>query len=198
MRLCYALGRTLTGMRNLAQLLRCVRLRAVVLISLAAIGACSNPGDQVIDVVFDPCAVTVLVTPADTSDGEREALEHAIAAWNAVLPTRLQLEPGDDGAQLLPIRFEKSAPLVHGAYLDELGEIVINRRLGGTARDITVAHELGHAFGLWHADVDEGESVMTRGNLSHPPTEADALALRQLWGRCPERLVAPGAAHAEQ
>ena len=47
-----------------------------------------------------------------------------------------------------------------------------------------IAHELGHAFGLFHVPASERISLMNPGNLTTPPTTADQAALAALWGSC--------------
>lgn len=63
--------------------------------------------------------------------------------------------------------------------------IFINDDLDGQPLAVTVAHELGHAFGLVHVDPSVRASVMNPGNLSTPPTAADAAQVTGLWGACP-------------
>src|SRR5262245_63968383 len=91
------------------------------------------------------------------------------------------------GAPTVEIRFERAAPPFHGIYEDELGVVYVNSTLDDPEqRAIAIAHELGHAFGLWHVSADERSSVMNPGNLSVSPTSADGMALVEIWGACDE------------
>lgn len=170
----------------LPTLIRYARLRAVVLTIALTAAACSGPGDTYMDIVFDPCEPVVLTPSADASPEERDALAAAIQWWNSVVPTRLVVAPAEGVA--LPVRFERSAPLFHGVYLDEEGAILINRRLSGDPLEITVAHELGHAFGLWHVEDEVRVSVMNPGNLTVAPNAGDASDVALLWGRCADGM----------
>lgn len=156
--------------------------RAVPLLALAVLASCAPAdGDSVLDITYDPCEPTVLAPAGGGTPRQLAALEGAIDLWNGVLDTRLSLEP-DSGAAALPIRFEDAAAFFHGVYEDEIGEVVINDRLEGRALEVTVAHELGHAFGLWHESA--GSSVMQPGNLETPPSAGDADAVAAHWPSC--------------
>jgi hypothetical protein len=151
-------------------------------------GACDSAADHEIENVFDPCTLVVLLPAGDTTADERRAIEQAIALWDVVGTTQVVVG-GDTGGARLAVRFEDAAPLFHGIYLDEDGAIVINRRLSGGQRQVTLAHELGHAFGLHH--IDTRSSVMNPGNLERVPDRRDALALAHLWGQCGDAADAP-------
>ena len=49
---------------------------------------------------------------------------------------------------------------------------------------ITIAHEIGHSFGLVHIPTDVRPSLMNPANLTVLPTAADVATLAGLWGRC--------------
>lgn len=149
-------------------------------------GGChfDDPGDTHFDVTFDPCAPVVLVPAADASEAEIEGIRAAIDMWHAVVPVKLQLEDLAD-ARRLPIVFEDAPLLYYGLYEDETGRILINRRLtDDLARAVTIAHELGHAFGLYHVSPEERPSVMNNGNLEIPPTLIDAQQILSLYEDC--------------
>jgi hypothetical protein len=148
------------------------------------LGCGSQAEDAVIDIVFDPCDRTLVVPADDVTALERDSIAEAIAMWNEVMATQLTLEPaGSEPA--LGVRFEDAAPMFHGVYEDEIGVVVVNRRLTGADRSITLAHELGHAFGLQHVSSGERTSVMNAGNLDVAPTDGDAISVFALWGECP-------------
>jgi hypothetical protein len=142
---------------------------------------CAVEHDRVLDVTFDPCGALVIApAPALTAD-QRGAIDDALALWAAVLPVDAQVDraapPG------LVVRAETASPAFFGVYLDETGEIVINQTLPDRhAIAMTLAHELGHAFGLWH--VTDRTSVMAPDNREVPPLPADADAVRALWPSC--------------
>ena len=69
-------------------------------------------------------------------------------------------------------------------YDDEGAVVYINHDLDGRETAITVAHELGHAFGLYHVRKEERTSVMNHGNLVHEPNDSDVDALEDVWGAC--------------
>ena len=155
-------------------------MRIVVGILLIA-PACAGSDDAILDRVFDPCApFSIAIDPGLDAD-RRAAVDAAVAQWGQVIAvaadTAVAVEP------VLQLRFESAAPAFHGAYLDEAAEIVINTDLADAhARAVTIAHELGHAFGLWH--VEDRASVMSPGNLEVEPTPDDAAAVASLWPSC--------------
>jgi hypothetical protein len=169
-------------------------LRIAWLLPLVAV-ACGTP-DTGPPVVFDPCKVTTLVAAPDSSADERAGISEAIALWSSVGGPPLALAPAGDehisfanGAlvhaegQFLPVFFQAAAPVFNGLYDPGRGDIFINRGLtDARARAITVAHELGHAFGLAHENARR--SLMSPGNLVVPPGETEVRLIDERRGSC--------------
>lgn len=159
--------------------------RSLALGALVAVGLSTgcDPGPQHFAMVFDPCAPLVLEPAPDTTPEQRASIEDAIAMWNDVALVQLTLEPDPD-ARALPIRFTDSE-LYMGRFDDTAGEIALARRVTErNARAVVLAHELGHAFNLYHVDDEERVSVMNEGNVDVPPNAGDAAALEGVWGDC--------------
>lgn len=156
-------------------------MRHVVVLGFLA--GCAAPADDVLDRTFDVCApIAIDVIGADPA--QRASVDDAIALWRARGATGLGA--GGAGAPRIEIRFEPAAPAHYGYYADETGVVYVNARLEDPdARAVTIAHELGHAFGMWHVERDDRPSVMNPGNLAIAPNQADAEALLDLWGACP-------------
>ena len=82
--------------------------------------------------------------------------------------------------------FRDGAPAIYGYYEDTTATIYINVEVSDPAeRAVTIAHELGHAFGLIHIPTSVRPSVMNPGNLTVVPDGGDAAALASKWGSCP-------------
>ena len=142
----------------------------MALLALVGCGA----GDTTIDRTFDPC--TVAIDARAATDLQRAGIADALALWALV--------PGE-GAPIT-VLFEDAAEAFHGHYDDETGIVRINVKITEPrALSIVLAHELGHAFGLFH--VDGRASLMNRGNLSIAPTADDFAAVSALWGPCAAR-----------
>ena len=152
-----------------------------MLLAAAGCGAGSQepPGDIV---AFDACATLPLILDAGVSNAQSAGITAAISLWNDRAGTRLTLA-GDQGTPGLPIHFEAAAPLFHGLY-EPSGQVFINTDLSGAPLAVTIAHEIGHAFGLVHVPAGQRASVMNPNNLVVEPTpeDIDTLALR--WGVC--------------
>lgn len=152
---------------------------ALALLSLAA---CGDPPDNPDPVLYDPCSAVIV--PEAAEPAELASVGEAVAIWNRALGGRMRVaelpEPGS-----IPVRFRDAAPLFLGFYDDEGGAVLVNRRLGeDRARAVTVAHELGHAFGLAHVERDRRASIMNPANVDTEPTAEDVLALEARWGGC--------------
>jgi hypothetical protein len=154
---------------------------ALVLVAATGCGAGSEgpPGDIV---AFDACATLPLILDAGVSEAQSAGIMAAISLWNDRAGTRLTLS-GDQGTPGLPIHFEAAAALFHGLY-EPSGQVFINTDLSGAPLVVTIAHEIGHAFGLVHVPAGQRASVMNPNNLVVEPTaeDIDTLALR--WGVC--------------
>ena len=150
------------------------------MVLLAALGACGgNGGDDTIDITHDVCGA-IGVTSANTSAPQTAAIAAAVDLWRARGVGLL----GDTTAAPIEIRFEPAAAAFRGVYDDESGIVFINSKITDPEiLSIVIAHELGHAFGLSH--VTSYTSVMTDGNTTTRPTDADERALQALWGTCP-------------
>ena len=147
-------------------------------IALCACGAPSNPDTA--GILYSPCDQVLVQPEAGTTEAEHGSVTAAIALWRDVGLTALSTSEGVS----VPVRFADAAAVFHGVYEPSSGIVFINRDLGGAARDITVAHELGHALGLPHVALEERPSVMNPGNLTVLPSPSDQAALQRLWG-CP-------------
>ena len=162
---------------------------ACCVVSLTLCLACS-PDHSGISTVFDPCAgVPILLHPGATA-AEGDALDEALTLWRSAANATAYV--ADDVAlrDALRIEFQDAAPMFYGVYDDERAIISVNHRLPTEgARTITIAHELGHAFGLDHVARAGRRSIMNPHNLDVTPTEGDVSALTALWGACPARSL---------
>lgn len=167
-----------------------VRLRSNWILSLALIGGCAGGSrDTTLDIVSDVCEPTAVIAPADASDEQLASIDGAIAMWGALGFNRVERADGAllTGGQHIEVVFDDAAPFFHGLYDDEHGVVYINRSLTDDhQRTVTVAHELGHAFGLLHVDRSARVSVMNPDNLVVEPNDGDAAELVALWGACGE------------
>jgi hypothetical protein len=145
-------------------------------IALCACGAPSNP--ETGGILYSPCTLVLIEPGAGSTEPERESVSAAISLWADVGLTTLSTREGVSVAA----RFAKAPSMFHGVYEPSSGVVFINRELTGTERDITVAHELGHALGLPHVPPEERASVMNPGNLTVLPSPGDQAALMRLWG----------------
>jgi Zn-dependent peptidase ImmA (M78 family) len=142
----------------------------------------------VLDIVFDPCEPVLLDAPGATAE-QRVSIDAALVMWRALGVIGPRVE-ADAGTPRIEVRFEDAAAAFHGLYDDEHGIIFINAHLDSDhERAVTVAHELGHALGMWH--VGDRVSVMNPGNLDVEPTAGDLAALEALWGTCGPGNTAP-------
>jgi hypothetical protein len=151
--------------------------------AMAAV-ACGAPAhDDGFDITFDPCAATIVVEGSPRSE-EVAGVDEAIRMWNTLGELRLTRELQPENA-VLRVRFQRAAKAFHGVYEDEHGIVFINEQLTKPMeRIITIAHEFGHAFGLWHVPSSERKSLMNPGNLSTTLTPEDVQSVRRLWGTC--------------
>ena len=136
---------------------------------------------------FDPCQPLAVVTDPGVTEAQAAAVEAGLALWNTRARSRLwRASAGESPAPpLVPLHFEAAAPPFHGLYDDQRGQVFINTDLDGHERIVTVAHEVGHAFGLAHVPSGDRVSVMNPGNLLNEPSSADIDTLAIGWGRCP-------------
>lgn len=145
--------------------------------------ACSP--DNVIDTVFDPCSPQSIVPGLGTQEHELQSIEEALLLWSHVLPMRLEVGEPSDSAPGLSIQFDSGDTFYRAAYFDNTGEILIGRdKLDPDDLALALAHELGHAFGLFHVPGAERLSVMNVGNLDVDPTTEDGLSVSDLWESC--------------
>lgn len=125
--------------------------------------------------VLDPCRPSAIAVADDASPDERQSIVEAAALWAMAGGPIIALQEGAIAADLT-VGFQNAAPLFHGLYRSELRDILINRTITDPrARAITVAHELGHGFGLVH--VSDRPSLMNPGNATVPPQRHDARAI---------------------
>lgn len=145
----------------------------------AFVVSCASPDGGAIDHPFDPCAPLRLDAPG-ASDAQAAAIDQAIAAWQVSAASRA----APPASAVVEVQFVDGPPEEYGFFDDAGATIYVNRELDGDARAITIAHELGHAFGLVHVAPAVRASVMNAGNLTIAPTADDRAAIAARWGAC--------------
>jgi hypothetical protein len=154
-------------------------------LALTFLSACGKEDDPTLEIVYDPCQALVIAPAPDTTDAERARIVEATRMWNELAKTQLAVAGRDEVPPdpHVPINFESAALAFFGVYDDESGCVSINRDITDEREQaITVAHELGHAFGLLH--VEKRASVMNKANLKTLPNAGDLAALTAVWGAC--------------
>lgn len=146
-----------------------------------ALCACQPPLEPGTGISYSPCSTVMLRPAADTTPAELQSIAAAITLWGEVGREVLTLSELAEAEQV-PVQFREAPALFHGVYEPSSGVVFVNRVLVGEAREITVAHELGHALGLPHIAASVRSSVMNPGNLSVRPTPEDHA---QLMSACP-------------
>jgi hypothetical protein len=145
-----------------------------------------SPPDETIDVQFDPCDASI-VSATDSTPTELESVDRGLGMWNEAAGLSLARDTVLVSPALV-IRFQDAYAAFRGAYDDEHGIAYVNRGLSDPyARAVTVAHEVGHAFGLTHVDPGTRASLMNPGNIAILPTPDDVALLRASWGDCRAR-----------
>lgn len=174
----------------------------LIAFALAALTpACGGDPPHAALVIYDACAPISIVTSPTITPAQALGVAGGFALWNQRAGTRISspapagggaATPGDAGADAGPppaprvsLVFQPAAPPFHGLYDDQHATIFINDDLVDLhPLEVTVAHELGHVFGLVHIDPAVRSSLMNSGNLTVEPTAQDLQVLAAQWGRC--------------
>ncbi|HVX95219.1 MAG TPA: hypothetical protein VHK47_09950 [Polyangia bacterium] len=154
----------------------------------ASSGQAQSPdqtSSQSSDLRFDPCRPLVLVVQDGATPEEAAGVEAAARAWNDAAGAQVTVASAGSvttAAPQVPVSFQRAATPSHGFFDPVAGRVLINEDLAGHPLAVTIAHEVGHAFGLVH--VTGRPSVMNPGNLDVDPNTGDVGALATLWGAC--------------
>jgi hypothetical protein len=169
-----------------APLLSFARVVAIAAAVASAIGCAQDPAASGAAVKFDPCTPVTLAPDATATGAQLAGLAAGAALWNASASSDLLAAStgGGGGGPTLPIHFQVAAAPFNGLYDAPSGQIYINDDLTGDELAITIAHEIGHSFGLVHIPTNVRPSLMNPANLTVLPTAADVATLAGLWGRC--------------
>lgn len=124
---------------------------------------------------YNPCELTIVRAVAGASAAQVSAIERAVELWRDVDGPLLTTEE-TPGAPHLLVSFVGAAPAFLGLYQPDSRDILINDRVSGRALEVTVAHEMGHAYGLRHES--QRPSVMAKANVTVSPTPEDVAAIR--------------------
>jgi hypothetical protein len=188
-----------------ASALRCTRkttATATAATTLALALATLSCAPETLAQRFDACQLTEITLPADTAPDVADSVTKGVAYWSEALglPWSVTTEgtEGTEGAVRIPLRF-LDTPIFYGRFEDEAGQIVLSTQVTDPElRAVVMAHELGHALGLYHVEKSERSSVMNPGNRDVTPTSADLEAVVAIWGRCESapRAVANRTANA--
>jgi hypothetical protein len=154
---------------------------------VALLPALSCSGDvQRFELLFDPCVPLSLEPEPEATDAQLAIIEDALALWDDVFPHAATLDEVP-GARRLPVLFRDDI-WYYGRFHDGRGHLEVATWLEDPeVMAIVLAHELGHAFNLYHVDSSDRDSVMNRGNLDVAPTREDGDELVGLWGDCEAR-----------
>lgn len=159
--------------------MRILPVSVLALLLAACVSAAPGGG-----ITYDPCQPLVVAPAADTSPAQLQAIQRAIAMWNASGVSQLTLQDAP-GAARVPVQFKDGPEPFHGVYEPDVGDVIVNSKVTDpTEAAVVVAHELGHAMALQHISKDERASVMNPDNLSEPPTPADDALLSSVWNHC--------------
>lgn len=149
---------------------------------LVLLAGCAGPsGGSTIATTFDPCNPPSVVAASSATDVQNAGIAGALALWRAHGAPLL----GTTSTGTVEVVFQQAAPLFRGLYDDHAGVIYINNDLvDPPTLAIVIAHELGHAFGLYHISPDVRPSLMNPGNTTVTPTDEDQRTLEASWGVC--------------
>jgi hypothetical protein len=147
----------------------------------AFVVSCASPDGAAIDHPFDACA-PLRLDAAGATDAQLAAIDRAIDDWAAV-GLRAPSRTAAAGATVR-VAFVDGPPDDYGFFDGAAATIYVNRALDGEPGAITIAHELGHVFGLIHVAPAVRASVMNPGNLTTLPTTDDLGAITARWGAC--------------
>jgi hypothetical protein len=168
-------------------------------IVVCAVG-CADESAPISGLTFNACArLDVGVAPALSAE-QMQGVTDAMAMWNQAAGTALgpmTMLPGASSTTaegvtnavtptpMVPLTFQVAAPPFHGLYDDRAGRIFVNQDLTDLGPlHITIAHEIGHAFGLPHVSPSVRLSLMNSGNTTIGVTPEDVDAVAAIWGRC--------------
>jgi len=167
---------------------------SLTLLSLSQVVGCADESAPITGLTFDACApLDIGIAPALTAE-QMQGVTDALAMWNQAAGTALAPVTMVEGASstafatptpMVPLTFQVAAAPFHGLYDDGAARIYVNEDLTdvGPLR-ITIAHEIGHAFGLPHVSASVRRSLMNTGNTTVGITAEDVDALAAIWGRC--------------
>jgi hypothetical protein len=165
-----------------------IALALLATVGAAALGCAQNEAPGGPAVTFNPCASVTLAPDATATTVQLAGIAAAAALWNQSAGSALAMTSSANAAaaptSTLPIHFQTAAAPIHGLYDAPGGEVFINNDLSGSNLTITLAHEIGHSFGLVHIPPDVRLSLMNPGNLTVSITPEDIATLAGLWGRC--------------
>ena len=178
-------------MKRLVWAFASVRVLSLPLLLSNVVG-CADESAGGAGLTFKACAPLVSDAATSMTAEQAQGVADGLAMWNQAAGTLLTSPVSSatfapsETTPVVPLVFQVAAPPFHGVYDNHAGMVFINQDLTDVGPlHITVAHEIGHVFGLPHVSRDVRASLMNSGNTAISITPEDVAALAALWGPCP-------------